>query len=80
MLIIRAIKFVIMALLSFIYWPINTFFLWVQGHYRKWQKEDMVSFIVATPLYYLLFIIVFILSMPLEVLGEGMHPSIGRFR
>ena len=80
MLLIRAIKFIIVIILSVIYWPLNTFFLWLQGHYRKWKKEDYVSFIIATPLYYLLFVIVAILSIPLEVLGEGLHPGIGGFR
>jgi hypothetical protein len=80
MLIIKAIKFIIIIILSVIYWPINTAFLWVQSHYRKWQKEDMVSFIVATPLYYLFFLVVVILSIPIEFLGEEAHPQISIFR
>lgn len=80
MLIIRAIKFLIIGLLSVVYWPFNAAFLYMQKHYRKWQKDDIVSFIIATPLYYLFFIIVAILSIPLELMGEKMHPAIGGFR
>lgn len=80
MLVIRAIKFLIIALLSVLYWPLNTAFLYLQKNYRRWQKDDMVSFIIATPLYYLFFVVVAILSIPLEVMGDKMHPPIGGFR
>lgn len=80
MLLIRLIKFLIIIILSVIYWPINMVFLWVQSHYFKWKKTDMVSFVIATPLYYLLFIVTSILSVPMEALGEGIHPGVGGFR
>ncbi len=79
-LIIRAIKFIIVSLLSIVYWPLNAAFLWLQKHYRSWYKTDIISFIIATPIYYLFFIIVFILSVPLEMFGDQMHPPDMRFR
>jgi hypothetical protein len=84
MLLIRAIKFIIVAILSVIYWPLNASLLWMQGHYRGWQKDDVISFIIATPLYYLFFVIVIILSIPLEIMGgdgkHSLHPPVGGFR
>lgn len=77
---VKAIKFVIISILSVLYWPLNTSFLWFQGHYRKWWSTDRFSFYIATPLYYLFFVIVVILSLPLEIMGEKAHPQLPRFR
>lgn len=79
-LLIKGIKFIIISILSVLYWPFNQSFLWFQGHYRKWWKEDRLSFIIATPLYYLFFVIVVIFSLPLEIFGEKAHPQLPRFR
>ena len=78
--IITVIKFIIISVLSLFYFPFNTAFLWVQKHYRKWQVTDRVSFYICTPLYYLLFAITFVLSVPIETLGEAFHPPLGGFR
>ncbi len=80
MIIIRIIKFIIVSILAVIYWPINAFFLWFKKYYLAWRKEDVVSFIIATPLYYVLFIIVAIISVPLEIFGNDMHPPLSSFR
>jgi hypothetical protein len=52
----------------------------VKDRYLAWKEEDRISFIIATPLYYFLFIIVAIVSYPLEILGDGLKPQIGTFR
>lgn len=75
-----AIQIIIISILSIFYFPLNTAFLWFQKHYRKWQVVDKTSFYIATPLYYLLFLVTAILSVPLESLGEGFHPPLGGFR
>jgi hypothetical protein len=80
MIIIRVIKFIIVSILAIIYWPINAGFMFLQKHYRIWKEEDFISYIIATPLYYVLFVIVAILSVPLEIFGEEMHPPLSRFR
>lgn len=74
------IKVVIISVLTIFYFPLNTAFLWLQKHYFSWKKTDRVSFYIATPLYYLLFLITFILSVPLETLGEAFHPPLPGFR
>ncbi len=79
-LIITGIKFVIVSILSVFYWPISAFFQWFKGHYHKWRTTDKISYIVATPLYYFCFIIAAILIVPLEKLGEGLHPPLDRFK
>ncbi len=79
-LILTGIKIVIVAILSLFYWPLNTFFLWFQKHHRKWQKEDRVSYFLSIPLYYLLFLITAIISVPLETMGESFHPPLSKFR
>jgi hypothetical protein len=79
-IIIRLIKFIIVAVLSIVYWPINVLFQYLKKHYFKWKKEDRISFILATPIYYICFIIVAALSVPLEIFGEGLHPPLGGFR
>lgn len=78
--IITCIKLIIISILALFYYPLNTAFLYMQKHYREWQKEDKVSFIIATPLYYLLFLVTSILSFPLEIMGEAFHPPLGGFR
>lgn len=78
--IVFCIKLIIISILSLFYYPLNTAFLFMQEHYRKWQVEDRVSFIIATPLYYLLFLLTSLLSVPLETMGEAAHPSLGGFR
>lgn len=78
--IIFAIKIVIISILSIFYYPLNTLFVWFQGIYRGWKRNDQVSFYIATPLYYLLFMITAGLSIPFEKLGEGMHPPLDKFK
>jgi hypothetical protein len=78
--IIKAIKLILITCLSIFYYPLNTAFMFFQKHYRGWQKTDMVSFVIATPLYYFLFIITAVLSFPLEVMGDKFHPPLGGFR
>lgn len=78
--ILSSIKLIIISVLSLFYWPLNTSFLYLQKHYRIWQKEDRVSFIIATPLYYLLFLVTSLLGFPLEIMGEAFHPGVGGFR
>ncbi len=80
MFILNAIKIIIIAILAIFYYPLNTAFLFLQKHYRLWKKEDKISYILAMPLYYLLFVITAILSFPLETLGEGFHPPLGGFK
>lgn len=79
-MLIRLIKFILVSILSLFYIPLNWIFLKIQGPYRRWYKEDLVSFIIATPLYYLFFVIVAILSIPLEKLGEELAPPVKDFR
>jgi hypothetical protein len=78
--IVGIIKLLIIAVLSMFYWPLNTAFLYMQKHYRIWQVEDRVSFYIATPLYYILFIVTSILSVPLENMGEAAHPGLDGFQ
>jgi len=78
--IINVLKFIIICVLAIFYWPLNTFFLWFQGFYFDWKKTDRVSFWIATPLYYLLFLITALLSFPLEVMGMNQRPSLPGFK
>jgi len=78
--IVKGFKIALLGILALFYWPLNMFYLWFQKHYRKWQVEDRISFYAATPLYYLLFLIVVIVSVPMEKIGEGMHPPLPKFR
>jgi hypothetical protein len=80
MLILKAIKIVIISILAIFYYPITATLNFFQKHYRLWKREDTVSYVLATPLYYLLIIIATIISMPFEALGEGMHPPLDKFR
>jgi hypothetical protein len=68
-----------MSILVIFYYPLNTLFLYMQEHYRAWWKDDKVSYILATPLYYLLFLVVSLISFPLEFLGDRAHPGLYRF-
>ena len=79
-LIFSAIKILIISILAIFYYPLNTAFLTLQVHYRKWQKEDRVSYIIATPLYYFLFVICAILGFPIESMGEAFHPGLRGFQ
>ena len=78
--ILSAIKIVIISILSLFYYPLNTAFLYLQKHYREWQVHDRTSYFIATPLYFLLFLVTSILSYPLETMGDAYHPPIGGFR
>ena len=40
----------------------------------------MISYIIATPIYWFCFIVVIIISIPVEIMGEGLHPPLDRFR
>ena len=79
-LIFDGIKILIMAFLAIFYWPLNTALMWLQKHYRKWQVEDRTSYYIATPLYYSLYFITVLLSLPLEMMGEAAHPPLSGFR
>jgi len=79
-IILQGIKIIIISILSIFYWPLNTFFLFVQKHYSILQREDRVSFYIATPLYYILFVITAVLGWPLEAMGEAFNPLPGGFR
>lgn len=79
-IIFTAIKIIIISILSVFYYPLNTSFLFLQKHYRAWKTDDRISYIIATPLYYFLFIVTAILSLPLEIMGDAFHPSLGGFR
>lgn len=79
-MIAQGLKFLLVAILSILYWPFNTIFVYLKKHYLKWQKEDMVSFIIATPLYWSFYLIVLVISYPLELLGEGLHPGLETFK
>ena len=76
----NAIKLLIIAILSLFYYPVNLSFITLQKYYRQWQVHDRVSFYIATPLYYLLFLITSILSFPLESLASAYHPPLDGFR
>ena len=78
--IIQILKFILVSVLSVLYWPLNTLFTYMKKHYLKWEKEDKISFIIATPIYYFMFIIVLILSFTLEKVGEGLHPPLSGFK
>ena len=79
-MIIKAIKFIIVALLAVVYWPINAIFMYIRDHYLRWQKTDKISFILATPLYWLFYVLVVIISAPLEAMGTALHPALDKFR
>jgi hypothetical protein len=79
-MIITAIKIVFISIISIFYYPVNTFFRFFQAHYRSWRREDKISFIIATPLYYLLFLVSAILSIPFENTAMGMHPPLEKFK
>jgi hypothetical protein len=80
MQIITWIKFLIVAILSVFYWPFNVMFMYLKKHYFQWKETDMISYVIATPIYWFCFLIVFIISVPLEILGEGLHPPLDSFR
>ena len=80
MIIIKIIKFVIVSLLAIVYWPINMLFLFMKKHYFIWKKEDKISYILATPLYLILFILAFLISFTMDILGTAAHPPLSRFQ
>ena len=78
--IINGVKIIIIAFLAIFYYPINSAFLFFQKHYRDWQVTDRTSYFIATPLYWLLFLVTSILSIPIERMGDAYHPPLGGFR
>lgn len=78
--IIKGIRFILVSVLAVLYWPLNFLFIKVKDRYLAWKEEDRISFIIATPLYYFLFIIVALVSYPLEMLGAKFMPSIETFQ
>ena len=76
----NAIRFIIISLLSIVYWPINILFLMLKKHYFIWKKDDRISYYLATPLYWICFLITACLSAPLEILGESAHPPLDGFK
>ncbi len=78
--VIKIIKFLLVAVLAVLYWPFNMLFMKTKEKYLDWKETDRISFIIATPLYYFLFIIVALISYPLETLGMKLKPQIGTFQ
>ena len=74
------IRFVIVSLLAIVYWPINMLFLFVKKHYFIWKKEDRISYILMTPIYWLVFFLAFIISFPMDILGTDAHPPLSGFQ
>ena len=74
------IKFLIVAVLAVLYWPFNMLFMYLKKHYWSWKETDMISFIIATPIYWFCFLVLFIVSFPIEILGEGLHPPLDSFK
>ena len=78
--VIKAIKFILVSVLAVLYWPINFIFLRVKAKYLDWKDTDRISFYIATPLYYLFYILVLLISRPLELLGDEFGPQIKTFQ
>ena len=67
---IRYIASICVLVFGIIYWPINLFFLWVQKWYLKMKVEDKVIFWLFTPFYWLLVVIVTLISLPYEAIAN----------
>ncbi len=78
--IVTAIKIVLISILAIFYYPVIKFFVWFQKYYRIWKREDPVSYAIATPLYWLAFLVTTIIAIPFENLAGGMHPPLDKFR
>lgn len=78
--ILRFLKFILVSLLAAFYWPITTLYSYAQKHYTAWRKDDYISYIIATPLYYLLTLLNIILSYPVDKFGVDLHPPLDGFR
>ena len=76
----KIIRFVIISLLMVLYWPMNMLFVLLKKHYFIWKKEDKISFWLATPIYWLMFLLTAIIAAPMEALADAAHPPLDGFR
>lgn len=66
----RFIAIVLVVLLGIIYYPLNSLYLIVRDWYLPMKKKDIVIFWAFAPFYWILFILVSIISIPYEKLTE----------
>jgi hypothetical protein len=57
---------ILTLILGIIYWPLNKFYLWVQKWYFGMKGKDDVVYWAFTPFYWILVVIVTIVSIPYE--------------
>jgi len=63
----------VVVVLGFIYYPLNLIYLKIQKWYLPQWKKDKVIYIAFAPFYWILVIIVTIISYPLELLSKIAH-------
>jgi hypothetical protein len=73
MFIIRVIRIILTLILGAIYWPLNTVYLRIQKWYFGMKTKDIIVWYAFTPFYWILVVIVTIISVPYEAIANGLH-------
>ncbi len=69
----KYIKILLITVIGAIYIPLNMWMLQLQKWYLPLWTEDRVTYIAFAPVYWLYVLIVTVLSIPYEMLGQNVH-------
>jgi hypothetical protein len=67
---IRLIATVLLVLIGIIYYPLNLVYLQIQKWYLPMWHKDKVIYFAFAPIYWLIVVIVTIISLPYEKISE----------
>lgn len=70
----KYIRILLTVTIGIIYVPLNNLYLFVQKKYLPLQKKDIVDFYLFAPFYWILALIVWIISIPYDFLiAKDLH-------
>lgn len=70
----KYIRILLTIVFGIIYWPINLLNTKTQKWYFSMKKKDIIIWYLFTPIYWLLVVITFIVSVPYEfVIAVDLH-------
>lgn len=69
----KYIRILLTVAFGIIYLPVNNLYIIVQTWYLKIKKEDEITYYLFTPIYWVLFVVTIILSIPYQMVAKDLH-------
>jgi len=69
----RTISTILIVVFGLVYYPLNSIYLKIQKWYLPMWKKDKIIYFAFAPLYWVLVIVVTIISVPYEALAKHLR-------